>query len=114
MEDVFRVLSDAVRRRILQRLAAGECTQSDLVGMFDISQPAVVKHLKVLKRAGLIRERREGRYCYYSTDEAALRDAYRRIREEMEAMMDQRLRRLKDFVERGKDGRPADHEEGNG
>ena len=50
----FAALADPTRRAILARLARGEATVNDLVKPFNISQPAISKHLKVLERAGLI------------------------------------------------------------
>ena len=50
----FAALADPTRRAILARLAAGECTVMELAAPFDMSQPAISKHLKVLERAGLI------------------------------------------------------------
>lgn len=50
----FAALADPTRRAILARLADGEATVSELAKPFDMSQPAVSKHLKVLERAGLI------------------------------------------------------------
>jgi DNA-binding transcriptional ArsR family regulator len=56
----FSALSDPSRRGILAMLAEGERTVSELVEAFDLSQPAISKHLKVLEQAGLIERRREG------------------------------------------------------
>ena len=50
----FAALADPTRRAILARLAAGEATVTELAGPFEMSQPAISKHLKVLERAGLI------------------------------------------------------------
>ena len=50
----FAALADPTRRAILARLAAGEATVTELAEPFEISQPAISKHLKVLERAGLI------------------------------------------------------------
>jgi DNA-binding transcriptional ArsR family regulator len=50
----FLALADPTRRAILARLALGEASVAELAGPFDISQPAVSKHLKILERAGLI------------------------------------------------------------
>jgi DNA-binding transcriptional ArsR family regulator len=50
----FAALADPTRRAILARLAAGEATVNELAAPFDMSQPAISKHLKVLERAGLI------------------------------------------------------------
>lgn len=54
LDAVFAALADPTRRAILSRLAAGEAVVNELAAPFEISQPAVSKHLKVLERAGLI------------------------------------------------------------
>jgi len=54
LDSTFLALADPTRRAILARLARGEATVSELATPFDMSQPAVSKHLKVLERAGLI------------------------------------------------------------
>jgi DNA-binding transcriptional ArsR family regulator len=54
LDAVFAALADPTRRTILSRLAAGEASVNELAAPFDMSQPAVSKHLKVLERAGLI------------------------------------------------------------
>jgi len=58
---VFGALADTTRRRILARLAVGEATVGELAAPFEISRPAISKHLKVLERAGLIHRTRNGR-----------------------------------------------------
>jgi DNA-binding transcriptional ArsR family regulator len=55
----FAALADPTRRAILERLALGECSVSELAGPFAMSLPAVSKHLRVLERAGLITQRRD-------------------------------------------------------
>jgi DNA-binding transcriptional ArsR family regulator len=55
----FAALADPTRRAILARLTAGEATVSTLAEPFDMSQPAISKHLKVLEQAGLVSRRRE-------------------------------------------------------
>jgi DNA-binding transcriptional ArsR family regulator len=55
----FAALADPTRRAILARLVLGECSVSELAQPFDMSLPAVSKHLRVLERAGLIAQRRE-------------------------------------------------------
>lgn len=54
LDAVFAALADPTRRQILARLAHGEASVKDLAAPFDISQPAISKHLKVLENAGLI------------------------------------------------------------
>ncbi|MCS6761020.1 MAG: metalloregulator ArsR/SmtB family transcription factor [Candidatus Devosia symbiotica] len=63
--DIFKVLADPTRRVVLERLATTELTATDLREGFAISQPAMSHHLAVLRAAGLISERREGRFAYY-------------------------------------------------
>lgn len=54
LDMMFAALADPTRRAILSRLASGEATVTDLAKPFDMSQPAISKHLKVLEKAGLI------------------------------------------------------------
>ena len=58
LDQAFAALSDPTRRGIVLHLARGEATVSDLVGRFDLTQPTISSHLKVLERAGLISRRR--------------------------------------------------------
>jgi DNA-binding transcriptional ArsR family regulator len=59
LTETFSALSDSTRRAILARLALGDATVAELSKPFDISGPAITKHLKVLERAGLITRRRD-------------------------------------------------------
>ncbi|HEY9084871.1 MAG TPA: metalloregulator ArsR/SmtB family transcription factor [Candidatus Tyrphobacter sp.] len=59
LDSTFFALSDATRRAILLRLARGEATVNELTDSFEISQPAISRHLKVLEEAGLIRRGRD-------------------------------------------------------
>jgi DNA-binding transcriptional ArsR family regulator len=70
---VFRALADPSRRAIFERLTRGEAAVRELTPRFDISQPAVSQHLAVLKDAGLVTERREGRLTYYRVEPRGLR-----------------------------------------
>ena len=72
--DLFRALADPTRRRVFERLAGeGELTVVALTRDAGVSQPAVSQHLAVLKAAGLVGERREGRCVHYRARPAALR-----------------------------------------
>ncbi len=72
-DDVFKALADPTRRAIFERLARdGEQTVHALTDRSGISQPAVSKHLGVLKHARLVRDRREGRETHYSAPPQAL------------------------------------------
>jgi DNA-binding transcriptional ArsR family regulator len=70
---VFRALADPSRRAIFERLTRGESAVRDLTPRFNISQPAVSQHLAVLRDAGLVSERREGRLSYYRVEPRGLR-----------------------------------------
>ena len=70
---IFRTLADPTRRAIFERLCRdGEQTVGALTARAGVSQPAVSKHLGVLKQAGLVRDRPAGRQTHYSADLAAL------------------------------------------
>ena len=93
----FAALADPTRRAILARLALGETTVGDLAAPFEMSLPAVSKHLKVLENAGLITRGREAQWRPCRLETQALKDVddwlerYRRIWEE-------RLDRLEDYL----------------
>ncbi len=70
---VFRALADPSRRAIFEQLTRGEAAVRDLTPRFKVSQPAVSQHLAVLKDAGLVTERREGRLAYYRVEPKGLR-----------------------------------------
>lgn len=84
----FAALSDPTRRAILARLALGETTVNELAKPFDMSLPAVSRHLKVLQQAGLIERGREAQWrpCRLKAeplkDAAAWIDTYRRFWED--------------------------------
>jgi len=70
---LFRALADPTRRAIFEQLChEGETTVVDLTARARVSQPVVSKHLGVLKQAGLVRGRHEGRHTHYSAQLSAL------------------------------------------
>ena len=85
LSTTFAALADPTRRAILARLAAGDCSVTELAEPFDMSMPAVSKHLRVLERAGLITRRREAQFRHCSLDARPLKDVaewaghYRRL-----------------------------------
>lgn len=95
--DLFRALADPTRRAVYERLARGEMTVAALKSGFAVSQPAISQHLAVLKAAGLVAERREGRHAYYRAEPDGLAplidwiDRYRRF-------WPARIDRLKDLL----------------
>ena len=93
---VFRALADPTRRRILQMLGDGEMRAGDVAAGFPISRPAVSKHLRVLREAGLVHERREGRLRLYRADPAPLAE----LRDWLDGYWAGRLSALKEVAER--------------
>jgi len=65
---IFQALADPSRRAIFESLTRGEVAVKDLTARFDLSQPAVSQHLAVLKDAGLVSGRREGRQVFYQVE----------------------------------------------
>ena len=75
LSDVFSALADPTRRAILARLAESDTTVGDLAAPFDMSLPAVSKHLSVLETAGLIERSRDGRLRRCQLRAAPMKDA---------------------------------------
>lgn len=96
----FAALSDPTRRAILARLVTGECSVSELAEPFDMSMPAVSKHLQVLERAGLIARRRDAQRRQCRIEAAPLKDVaewaerYRHIWEARLDRLDSYLKEL--------------------
>lgn len=66
LADVFKALGDPTRVAIISRLASGEaCCVCELTATFDVSQPTVSHHLRILRDAGLVRSERRGTFAYY-------------------------------------------------
>src|ERR1700740_3018194 len=74
LSEVFAALADPTRRAILARLAEGEATVNEIAAPFDISLPAVSRHLKVLEAAGLISRGREAQWRPCRLEAGALRE----------------------------------------
>ena len=66
MDVVFRAIADPSRRMVLDLLADGRRTVSELLEHFQFSQPALSKHLRVLREAGLVQSEASGRQCWYT------------------------------------------------
>src|SRR4051812_5209625 len=73
---LFHALSDATRLAILERLRGGECCVCDLTDSLEAAQSRLSFHLRVLKEAGLVTDRRDGRWSYYSIEPAALAEVH--------------------------------------
>jgi DNA-binding transcriptional ArsR family regulator len=101
LDATFAALADPTRRAILARLASGEANVSELAKPFDMSQPAISKHLKVLERAGLISRGREAQSRPCRLEASRLKEAvewmerYRHFWEESFDRLELYLRELK-------------------
>ena len=100
--NIYKALSEEIRLRIIKLLEHGELCVCDIVAALDMIQPKVSFHLVVLKEAGLIKDRKQGKWTHYSIDDS---DIFRRFlllsaleRTSSEAI-EQDKRRLKDFSE---------------
>jgi DNA-binding transcriptional ArsR family regulator len=106
----FAALADPTRRAILARLSSGECSVTELAAPFDMSLPAVSKHLRVLERAGLIARRREAQWRPCRIEGRPLKEVadwterYRHIWGERLDRLDHYLQRMK-AKEEGNHGR---------
>jgi DNA-binding transcriptional ArsR family regulator len=100
LSTTFAALTDPTRRAILARLAAGEASVKELAQPFDMTLPAVTKHLKVLQRAGLITQGRRAQWRPCRLEAKPLQEVadwveqYRRFWEERLDRLDEYLREL--------------------
>jgi DNA-binding transcriptional ArsR family regulator len=100
LSETFAALADPTRRAILARLALGETSVSELAKPFDMSGPAISKHLKVLERAGLITRGREAQWRPCRIEPGAFKgvdewlERYRRLWEERFDRLDDYLKTL--------------------
>jgi DNA-binding transcriptional ArsR family regulator len=98
LSTIFSALADPTRRAILARLSLGEAPVKDLALPFELSGPAITKHLKVLERAGLISRSREGQQRPCRLEARALEPAADWL-EQYRAMWEAQLDRLGTYLE---------------
>jgi len=98
LSTTFAALADPTRRAILARLASGECSVTELAEPFDMSMPAVSKHLRVLERAGLIARGRDAQWRPCRLQPAPLREASEWV-EQYREMWEQRFDRLEAYLQ---------------
>jgi DNA-binding transcriptional ArsR family regulator len=99
IDRTFKALADPTRRRIFERLAGGSRPVGELTKGLRVSRPAVSQHLKVLKRAGLVRVEPRGTRRQYSMEPAGLAA----MRSYLDRFWDQGLMAFKNFVENMED-----------
>ena len=95
--DRFAALADSTRRHLLEQVAVRDRAVSELLAGLDISQAAVSQHLRVLREAGLVTARKEGRHRYYQLRPAALTEL-RDWLDELERFWQARLAALGDYL----------------
>jgi DNA-binding transcriptional ArsR family regulator len=97
LDRTFAALADPTRRAILTRLSTGQASVTELAEPFEMSLPAVSKHLKVLERAGLISRGREAQWRPCRLEPAPLKDVADWV-EEYRVLWEARLDRLDDYL----------------
>jgi DNA-binding transcriptional ArsR family regulator len=102
--EAIAALADPTRRAVFERLRGGPRPVVEIARGLPVSRPAVSQHLRVLKDAGLVRERREGTRNYYSVNGDGLID----LREYFEEFWDEALAAFKEAAEKGAKDEPAD------
>ena len=108
---ILKALSDETRLRILKLLERGELCVCEIVAAFDMSQPKVSFHLGVLKAAGLVKDRKEGKWMHYRLDDSNLfkRFFILSVLERIpEATMNKDRKRLAEFFKVRGEGIPID------
>lgn len=96
--DVYRALADSTRRTILTTLVPGEMTVNAIAERFDMSRPAVSKHLRVLREADLVHETKRGKNRLYRLNAEPLKEVDEWL-ERYRTMWDKKLRNLKKYLE---------------
>jgi DNA-binding transcriptional ArsR family regulator len=100
--DVYFAIADPTRRALLTRLAnEGEKNVSELIEPLSISQPAVSKHLRILREARLVRSRKQGRVRIYAIEAGKLREVYDWV-SHFEKFWDEKLDSLGAYLEKQK------------
>lgn len=98
--DPFLAIADGRRREILELLRDGERSAGEIARRFDVSWPAISRHLRMLREAGLVRERRVGRERRYTLDRARIRRELGGWVAAFDAMWEHNLESLKHHLER--------------
>jgi len=105
--NIFKALSDETRLRIMKLLEHGELCVCDIVAAFDMIQPKVSFHLGVLKKAGLVKDRKQGKWMHYRIDDSdmfkrlLLLSVFERI---PEGLLEEDRKRLGEFLQKKAEG----------
>jgi DNA-binding transcriptional ArsR family regulator len=107
-EDTFSALADPTRRAVLELLRSGSRPAGQIARAFPVSRPAISKHLRLLRRAHLVQERKEGRHRFYQLNPEPLR-AVDSWLEQYRMFWQTSLTNLKTFVEAEYEKETAHH-----
>ena len=105
LDQAFQALSDPTRRALVERLAEGPASVSELARPFPVSLPAIHQHLAVLEAAGLVASQKLGRVRTCRLEPAAISQAERWLSERRQDW-ERKLDRLADHLQRHPDGEP--------
>jgi len=97
LDQIFAALANSTRRAILARLAEGEATVNELAEPFDLSLPAISKHIKVLERAGLIIQGQNAQYRPCTINAAPLKEVSRWTKQ-YQHIWEERFDRMDDYI----------------
>ena len=107
LTNIFKALSDETRLRILKLLEHGELCVCDVVAALDMVQPQVSFHLRILKEAGILKGRKDGKWIHYRIDDT---DIFKRLlilsvfERIPKTLMDKDIKRLEEFLKRKAEG----------
>ncbi|MED1904150.1 autorepressor SdpR family transcription factor [Bacillus thuringiensis] len=74
MNDLFKALADPTRRKILDLLKERDLTAGEIASHFNMSKPSISQHLNILKQSSLVKNRKEGKYIFYSLNTTVVQD----------------------------------------
>ncbi|OTW84839.1 transcriptional regulator [Bacillus thuringiensis serovar japonensis] len=74
LNDLFKALADPTRRKILDLLKERDLTSGEIASHFNMSKPSVSQHLNILKQSNLVKNRKEGKYIFYSLNTTVVQD----------------------------------------
>ncbi|MEK4100088.1 autorepressor SdpR family transcription factor [Bacillus sp. FSL E2-0195] len=74
MNDLFKALADPTRRKILDLLKERDLTAGEIASHFNMSKPSISQHLNILKQSSVVKNRKEGKYIFYSLNTTVVQD----------------------------------------
>jgi len=109
LDETFAALANSTRRAIIARLADGEAGVNEIAEPFDLTLPAISKHIKVLERAGMVQRSRRGQYRLCALDPAPL-EAVSTWAEQYRPIWEARFERMSEYLRKMQQQRTGDHD----